>query len=213
MLIQPVDSIDSTFKLKNLNKCVTIKKHDDIYHHYGQSCKMSVIGCDESNIYIDSAVETLLVSSCINCTIFVAAVSKICTIEKCENVTLCVASKQLRIGNCIDSIIYTYTPEYPPIVYGDTRNLRLAPHNASYLLMLDHLAKAKIPFEQGDSLSEKFVENINNFRKPITLGKGQKSERTESSNKSGGSHQTLHHVDFNKMVLPQFMQDAVGSNG
>ena len=33
---------------------------------------MSITGCEESNIYIDSCVETLLVSSCINCTIFVA---------------------------------------------------------------------------------------------------------------------------------------------
>ena len=119
--------------MNNLNKCVTVKKHEDIYHHYGLNCKMSIIGCDESNIYVDSIVETLLVSSCINCTIFVAAVSKICTIEKCENVTLCVATNQLRIGNCVDSLVHSYTPQYPPIVYGDTRNLRMAPHNASYM--------------------------------------------------------------------------------
>ena len=53
---------------------------------------MSVIGCEESNIYIDSNVETLLISSCINCTVFVAAVNKICTLEKCEKVTLIVAA-------------------------------------------------------------------------------------------------------------------------
>ena len=90
------------------------------------------MGCEESNIYIDSYVETILISSCINCTIFVAAVSKVCTIEKCENLTLCVASNQLRIGNCVDSCIYSYTSNFPPIVYGDTRNLKMAPHNASY---------------------------------------------------------------------------------
>lgn len=55
-----------------------------------------------------------------------------CTIEKCENLTLCVASNQLRIGNCVDSCIYSYTPNFPPIVYGDTRNLKMAPHNATY---------------------------------------------------------------------------------
>lgn len=201
-LIQPVDSIDNSFKMNSLNKCVTVKKHDDIYHHYGLGCKMTITGCDESNIYVDSSVETLLVSSCINCTIFVAAVSKICTIEKCENVTLCVAANQLRIGNCVDSLVHSYTSNYPPIVYGDTRNLRLAPHNASYLMMLEHLKKANIPFEQGEVPSDAFLENINNFRKPITLGKGERTERTDGSNKSGGSHQSLHIVDFNKMVLP-----------
>lgn len=81
----------------------------------------------------------MLVNSCVNCTIFVAAVSKVCTIEKCENTTLVVAANQLRIGNCIDSLIHSYTPEAPPIVYGDTRNLRIAPHNAMYGHYLEHL--------------------------------------------------------------------------
>ena len=43
-----------------------------------------------------------------NCTIFVAAVSKVCTIEKCENVTVSVAANQLRIGNCVDSLVHSY---------------------------------------------------------------------------------------------------------
>ena len=86
-------------------------------------CKLSIVGCEESNIYVDSCVETLLVSSCINCTIFVAAVAKVCTIEKCENTTLCVAANLLRIGNCVDTLVHSYTANSVPIVYGDTRNL------------------------------------------------------------------------------------------
>ena len=78
--------------MNNLNKCVSVKTQPEIYQHFGNNCKMSIIGCEESNIYIDSNVETLLVSGCINCNIFIAAVSKICTIEKCEKVTLCVAA-------------------------------------------------------------------------------------------------------------------------
>ena len=53
---------------------------------------MSIVNCEESNVYIDANVDTLLISSCINCTIFVAAVNKVCTLEKCEKVTLCVAA-------------------------------------------------------------------------------------------------------------------------
>ena len=93
---------------------------------------MSITNCEESNIYIDSNVETLLVSSCINCTIFVAAVMKVTTLEKCENVTICVASNMLRVGSCIDSVVHCYVPTLSPIVYGDTRSLRFAPHNANY---------------------------------------------------------------------------------
>ena len=84
-------------------------------------------------------MQTLLISSCVNCTIFVAAVSKVCTIEKCENVTVSVVANQLRIGNCVDSLIHSYNPNNPPIIYGDTRNLRLGPHNASYGHFHDHL--------------------------------------------------------------------------
>ena len=92
-------------------------------------------------------VSCLLVSSCINCTIFVAAVSKTATIEKCENVTLIVAANQLRIGNCIDSLVHSYTHKHPPIVYGDTRNLRMAPHNVMYSSLPNHLVSANIKYE------------------------------------------------------------------
>lgn len=82
-----------------------------------------------------------------NCTIFVAAVSKVCTIEKCENVTVSVAANQLRIGNCVDSLVHSYNPNHPPIIYGDTRNLRLGPHNVYYGHFHDHLQNANIKFE------------------------------------------------------------------
>jgi len=106
---------------------------------FGKGCKMGIIGCEDSNIYIDSKVDTLLISACINCTIFVAAVGKVTTIEKCENVILCVATNQLRIGNCVDSQVHCYVPNFCPIVYGDTRNLRMAPHNVYYQRLEEHL--------------------------------------------------------------------------
>jgi len=108
---------------------------------------MIIQNCEESNVYIDANVDTLLVSSCINCTIFVASVSKICTIEKCEKVTICVAANQVRVGSCIDTIVHSYVPRLSPIVYGDTRSIKLAPHNASYPTFLEHLKRANVLFE------------------------------------------------------------------
>lgn len=69
-----------------------MKTYQDIYTAFGNNCKMNILGCDESTIYIDSNVETLKITSCANCNIFVAAVNKVCTLEKCENVTLTVAA-------------------------------------------------------------------------------------------------------------------------
>lgn len=87
-----VEPQEQLFKMNNLNKCINIKTNSDIYQNFGIQCRLSIMGCEESHIYIDSMVSCLLVSSCINCTIFVAAVSKTATIEKCENVTLIVAA-------------------------------------------------------------------------------------------------------------------------
>lgn len=109
-LLTTIEPNESQFKLISLNKCVATKSFQEINPHYGNNCKMSIVNCDESNVYIDANVDTLLVSSCINCTIFVASVSKICTIEKCEKVTLCVAANQVRVGSCIDTIVHTYVP-------------------------------------------------------------------------------------------------------
>ena len=74
--------------------------------------------------------------------------SKVVTIEKCENCVIVIAANEVRIGSCIDTLVHSYTPIYPPVVYGDTRNLRLAPHNATYDKLSDHLVKAAIKFEQ-----------------------------------------------------------------
>ena len=39
----------------------------------------------------------------------VPAVNKACSIDKCENSNISVASNYLRIGNCVDCHVYSYT--------------------------------------------------------------------------------------------------------
>jgi hypothetical protein len=56
----------------------------------------------------------------------------VCTIANCESVNVTVASSVTRIGNCVDCTINSYSHYGPPIIYGDTRNLCIAPHNAGY---------------------------------------------------------------------------------
>lgn len=179
--------MENLYKLNSLNKCINVKNYQDMYPHYQDRCCLSIISCEESNVYIDSTIQNVLIQSCINCTIFVAAVSKVCTIDKCENCILVVAANEVRIGSCIDTVVHSYTPLYPPIVYGDTRNLRLAPHNASYDKLGEHLVRAGIKFEgrvdeAGNKVqnSDWFVEAINNFRKPVIMAKSNKSERADN---------------------------------
>ena len=83
------------------------------------------------------------------------------------------------------------------MVYGDTRNLRMAPHNAHYSLMLEHLRRANVKFESSDQ--QWFAEQVNNFRRPINLSRNDLPQES-----------ILPAVDFSKMVLPQGMTDAGG---
>ena len=105
---------------------------------------MRILGCEDSYIYVDTNVKYMQISNCVNCTILVAAVNKTCQIDKCENVTLTVASNYLKIGNCVDCTVFSYTQLEAPIIYGDTRSLTLAPHNAGYYELSTHLKSADI---------------------------------------------------------------------
>lgn len=111
------------------------------------------MNCEESYIYINQAVDCLFISDCVNCTIFAAAVKRVCTIANSESLTVTVASGVTRVGNCVDCNLYTYAHFGAPIVYGDTRNLNLGPHNAGFQELPDLLVKAQLNTQVPDLLS------------------------------------------------------------
>lgn len=89
--------------LNGLNKCVTVR--DSALAHKD----VRLLGCEDSYVYIDTCVDYLVVNNCLNCTIMVASVEKAASIDKCENCTITVASSFLRIGNCVDCTVYSFT--------------------------------------------------------------------------------------------------------
>lgn len=94
---------DEIVYLNGLNKCVTVRdssiSHKDV----------RLLGCEDSYVYIDTCVDYLLISNCVNCTIMVASCEKAASIDKCENCVVTIASSYLRIGNCVDCTVYSYT--------------------------------------------------------------------------------------------------------
>jgi hypothetical protein len=58
--------LDEVIVFKNLSKCVTVKDYQTLN---GKNLKITQ--CDESYIYINSNINLLKISNCINCTIFV----------------------------------------------------------------------------------------------------------------------------------------------
>ena len=65
-----------------LNKCVTVR---DITNTVAGK-DIRIISCEDSYLYIGQAVDCLQITKCVNCVIFVAAVTRVISIDKCENV-------------------------------------------------------------------------------------------------------------------------------
>jgi hypothetical protein len=149
-----------------LNRCVTVRDITNL----NDGKDVRIRSCEDSYLYIGNFVESLSVSKCVNCTVFVSAVARVCTLDRCENVTICCATSYLRIGNCVDCTVYSYTHMSPPVVFGDTRSLMLAPHNASYPDLQAQLKEAGINWKnQKTSPDSSVEERIGFFSKPILM--------------------------------------------
>lgn len=146
-----------------------------------------IVGCEDSYLYIGTNVDCLQIQKCVNCTIFVAAVTRAITIDKCENVNVCCAGSYLRIGNCVDCTIYSYTHMSPPVIYGDTRSLSLAAHNAGYPELQNTLKEAGINWK----LQIGQEQRLQNFTRAILMRVSQQSVSLIPAH------------DFMKMALPK----------
>ncbi|CDW72648.1 tubulin binding cofactor c domain-containing protein [Stylonychia lemnae] len=193
-IISPHEPEDEIVYMNGLNKCVTIK--DSAL----QNKDVRIVNCEDSYIYVDTNVGFIQVSNCINCTIMIAAVNKTFSIDKCQNTQITVAANYVRTSNCVESTLHSYSQLCPPIIYGDTIGLIMAPHNSSYFEIMNHLRAADIIFIQPGSLvapinQQKVLENINNFSRPIVMA-GREQCFT-----------LMQPVDFMKMSLPKKFVD------
>jgi TBCC domain-containing protein 1 len=183
-MVTNILKLEDLVNLKYLQKCVTIKDKSVTNKH------IKIINCEDSYIYINSNVQTFRMQNCINCIVFVAAVGKISSIDKCENCQISVATNFLRVSNSIDTTIYSYVTQ-EPILFGDNRGLILAPHNVGYNDFMQFLKFAKI------HLSSVY---INNWGKPIIMNKEEKE-----------MFEIMLPKDYMRMVVP-FNSDNCGLN-
>ena len=125
-------------KLKHLSKCVTIKNQNDFVNK-----NILITQCEDSFIYINTYMINCKISHCTNCTIVIAVINKIITIDKCEKCNITFISNFTRISNMIDSNIYLYSV-CEPILFGDNRGLSLGPHNVNYFELYTQVKNSKI---------------------------------------------------------------------
>jgi len=99
---------------------------------------------------------------------------------------LTVAAGVVRVGNCVDCVIHTYTHYGAPIIYGDTRNLSLAPHNAGYPDLSETLAKGGINLSVAD-----ISQRLQYFSNPSLMHVAKQSINMQSP------------IDFMRLALPK----------
>ncbi len=121
--------------------------------------------------------------NCVNTTVFVAAVKKVCTVDKCENLTLTVASNFLRIGNTIDST-FNFYGSYVPVLYGDNRSITIGPYNANYVDLIPAITEADIPIN---------YKNIQSYDNPLVLNDVENNNINHAIQKI---------EDFSTLILP-----------
>lgn len=163
--------------LQNMNKSITVTE----YGKY-RNKELKIVACEESYIFIDDVPDYLLISNCCNSVIFVSAVRLIATIEKCEGCTITVASGILRVGNTIDSKIYSYS-WHEPILYGDNKSIVMGPHNANHATLVSRIKEARIPLS---------LSLTKNFGIPFVF-----------NNNSTMTYELENKKDFQALILPQ----------
>lgn len=143
---------DSWAEVPALTKCVTIRDEESALHK-----NIRLMNCEDSYIYIDAPIHSISITNCLNCTIMLAGVRKVCTVDKCEKTSVSVATSFLRIGSSVDCKIYSYT-QGQTFMFGDNRNLQLAPFNAGYTQLEQHIRDAGLSAD---------VAKFNSFKSPI----------------------------------------------
>jgi len=174
---------DYELNIKNLTYCVTTRDSETLA---GKHVRLQ--DWEDWYIYLDSAISSLWVLNCTNCTIMVAACRMACTIDKWEKTQVSVASNFVRIGNSIDWTVYCYSGNNVPIMFGDNKNITMGPHNVGYSNIMDHFKEAQVPVH---------TSNVKNFSKPV-LANGDKS-----------TYSVLEEADFFKLVMPKTFTDSM----
>ena len=116
---------------------------------------LKIIGCYDSEIFIESSVRSVYIVGCSNSNIYVASCEKIAFIDKCEKVSLTITTNLLRICNTLDSQFYYYGTS-PITLTGDNRNLMLGPNNSNSPDLKMQLKAANIP------LSNEYLTSFEN---------------------------------------------------
>ncbi|SOV23583.1 conserved Plasmodium protein, unknown function [Plasmodium sp. DRC-Itaito] len=140
---------------------------------------VNIINCKECNIFFFCTIEYLKINFCDDCYIICLSVEMITTLFNCINIDIHLVTRNLKVENVIDTNIFVYT-ETNIIIFGDTRNIQLAPYNILNTKQKECLKKSKISFTEKNcdlfafplkcklNLLNNSFNNLINTKKPPT---------------------------------------------
>ncbi|SCN58852.1 conserved Plasmodium protein, unknown function [Plasmodium chabaudi chabaudi] len=159
------------YEIKNMQgKTIYIKNNKSI---------INILNCKECNIYILTTVEYLKINFCVDVYIICLSTEMITTLFNSRNLEIHLVTRSLKIENVMDTDVYVYT-ETNIIIYGDTRNIQLAPYNVLNNKQKIFLDKSKIffnektfelfafPLKCKTNLSSPFMKGSNNNNNPLS---------------------------------------------
>ncbi|EME26871.1 uncharacterized protein Gasu_55560 [Galdieria sulphuraria] len=127
--------VDPTLELSQLTRCTILRAGTE-----GEPLSHRVVrirNCQEVYIYLLNGMDCVSVEGCSDCIIFIGAAYCI-SVTNCETVKIVSTSKFLRITNVVDSTFHLCV-NHQPALLGDNRGIRLAPFNAFYPYLEEHM--------------------------------------------------------------------------
>jgi hypothetical protein len=151
-----------------------------------------VANCRHSFVYVLLPLRFAVVQSCEDCTIVIGACQGVLSLERCERVTIYCCCQQLRLSNCIDCTVYSYTPR-SPVLLGDNRGLQFAPYSTYYSELANHLIRTGLNTKDGKPLNDLWNQ-INNL-----------DATSEVTNGSATAFKLMNPNDFVPFEIPSLL--------
>ena len=138
-LAPPSLSLLTPTDVHGLHRATALRGQSDMARQSG----IRILDCHDAIVYCLAPLQYTTISCCTDCIIVLGAVGSAVRLERCERVQVVVAAQRVVINTCHDCILYLAVNR-PPLLLGDNRFVQLAPHNAGYDSLKDHVVRAGV---------------------------------------------------------------------
>lgn len=122
-----------------VNKATVIRGEDDCE----DIKRMHVTDCHDAVVYCLAPLKWVSISCCTNSIVVLGAVGSSVRVQRSEKLQVIAVTSHLVVNTCHDCIFYVATNR-PPLLLGDNRFIQLAPYNAGYEHLEEHMISCGI---------------------------------------------------------------------